>query len=203
MSARRVASQPRNAIETCDDPSGREKKAPPCRRDLFGSVAAWTARAAGNRWATLGALLTVILWAALGPYFHYSETWQLVINTGTTIVTFLMVFLIQNSQNRESKAIHLKLDELIRAVKRADDKMINVESLTEEQLDMLARRYEKIAQPLHKKMESVVDEVEEKIEQVDEHLTAHLAAKSRLDRKVPTTSETDPTPSPSSSAPSS
>jgi low affinity Fe/Cu permease len=187
--------------EDCDELNGTGTK--PCRRDLFGIVAAWTARAAGNRWTTLGALLTVIVWAACGPYFEYSETWQLVINTGTTIVTFLMVFLIQNSQNRESKALHLKLDELIHAVKRADNQMINVESLTEEQLDMLARRYERISRPLHEKLQSAVQEVSEEIEQVGSHLRSREGLDSRLDRNVPTTSRTDPTASVSRRASSS
>ncbi|HEX8202446.1 MAG TPA: low affinity iron permease family protein, partial [Isosphaeraceae bacterium] len=102
---------------------------PPMRRDGFGAVAAWTARAAGGRRAFLLAIGTVLAWAVSGPYFHFSDNWQLVINTGTTIVTFLMVFLIQNAQNRESKAVHLKLDELIRAVKTARNEIIDVESL--------------------------------------------------------------------------
>jgi len=95
----------------------------------------------------------VLLWAALGPYFRYSENWQLVINTGTTIVTFLMVFLIQNAQNRESKTIHLKLDELILALNRARNELIDIENLTEEQLDMIAERYKKVAREHEHKLE--------------------------------------------------
>src|SRR4051812_29665239 len=87
----------------------------PSRTDIFGQVANWTTRFTGGRWGFIVALLTVIVWAVTGPVFRYSANWQLVINTGTTIVTFLMVFLIQNSQNRESKDVHLKLDELIHA----------------------------------------------------------------------------------------
>src|SRR5512135_3640636 len=86
---------------------------PVTRRDLFTRVAGWTIRATGGRWGFSLARLTVVVWVASGPYFQYSETWQRAINTGTTIVTFLMVFLIQNVQNRELKATHLKLDELI------------------------------------------------------------------------------------------
>src|SRR5262249_52970401 len=82
---------------------------PAPRLDVFTKVAEWTIRATGGRWGFTLALLVVVVWAAFGPIFRYSEDWQLVINTGTTIVTFLMVFLIQNAQNRESKAIHLKL----------------------------------------------------------------------------------------------
>jgi low affinity Fe/Cu permease len=116
------------------------------RHDLFYRVSGWTIRATGGRWGFIGAILVVVVCAVLGPVFHYSDTWQLVINTGTTIVTFLMVFLIQNAQNRESKAIHLKLDELILAVKLARNEMINVESLTDEELDALGERYKKVAE---------------------------------------------------------
>src|SRR4051794_39096705 len=105
------------------------------QRDLFTKMSGWTIRVTGGRWGFSFAMATVIIWAVLGPYCHYSETWQLVINTGTTIVTFLMVFLIQNAQNRESKAIHLKLDELILALNRARNELIDIEDLTEEQLD--------------------------------------------------------------------
>ena len=122
---------------------------PPCiahEPGFFHRMASWTARATGGRWGFLTALFVVIIWALSGPYFHFSELWQLVINTGTTIVTFLMVFLIQNAQNRESKALHLKLDELIRAVKAANNELINIENLTEDQLEELACRYRKMAE---------------------------------------------------------
>jgi low affinity Fe/Cu permease len=108
-------------------------------------LAAWTIHVTGGRWGFFLALATIVIWAALGPICHYSDDWQLVINTGTTIVTFLMVFLIQNAQNRESKALHLKLDELIRAVHRARTDLIDIENLGEEQLDRIARRYTKLA----------------------------------------------------------
>jgi low affinity Fe/Cu permease len=86
----------------------------------------------------------IVVWAFTGPLFRYSDTWQLVINTGTMIVTFLMVFLIQNTQNRDARAIHLKLNELIHAVDKAKNKMIDVENLCDFELDELARTYEKI-----------------------------------------------------------
>jgi low affinity Fe/Cu permease len=89
---------------------------------------------AGTSWAFLAAATIVVIWIVTGPVFHYSDTWQLVINTGTTIITFLMVFLIQNTQNRDSKAIQLKLDELLRAVDSASDDMIDIEELSDEQL---------------------------------------------------------------------
>ena len=86
----------------------------------------------------------IVIWAVTGPLFHFSDTWQLVINTGTTIVTFLMVFLIQNTQNRDARAINLKLNELIRAVDKAHDQMIDIENLSDLELDELQARYEQI-----------------------------------------------------------
>jgi len=89
--------------------------------------------------------MLIIGWASVGPHFRYSDTWQLVVNTTTTIVTFLMVFLIQNTQNRDAKAIHLKLDEIIRANRRADNEMIDVEKLSDEELEQLAGQFEQIS----------------------------------------------------------
>jgi low affinity Fe/Cu permease len=108
-------------------------------------MASWTIQATGGKWGFVTAFGVVAAWAISGPIFRYSDDWQLVINTGTTIVTFLMVFLIQNAQNRESKAVHLKLDELIRAVKNASNEMIDIEHLNEDQLDFLAERYHALA----------------------------------------------------------
>jgi low affinity Fe/Cu permease len=98
----------------------------------------------GSRWAFALAVMAIIFWAGSGPHFHYSDTWQLVVNTATTIVTFLMVFLIQNTQNRDARAIHLKLDEIIRAIRPADNNMINIEKLSDEELQVLAAQFEKI-----------------------------------------------------------
>ena len=95
---------------------------------LVGRFAAPTSSWLGSKWAFSAAFLVIVLWAACGPAFHYSNTWQLVINTGTTIVTFLMVFLIQNTQNRDAKAINLKLNELIRALGNAHNQMIDIRS---------------------------------------------------------------------------
>src|ERR1700723_292619 len=114
------------------------------RSDRFGRFAARSSHYLGSRWAFIAAIGVIVAWAITGPLFHYSDTWQLVINTGTTIVTFLMVFLIQNTQNRDARAIHLKLNELIHAVDKAKNKMIDVENLSEVELDELARTYEKI-----------------------------------------------------------
>ncbi len=96
----------------------------------------------GSPWAFLLALCIVIAWAVTGPMFNFSDTWELVINTGTTIITFLMVFLIQNTQNREMKSLNLKLDELIRATKDARNKFANLEDLTDEALDDLEREFQ-------------------------------------------------------------
>ncbi|HTZ60582.1 MAG TPA: low affinity iron permease family protein [Acidobacteriaceae bacterium] len=114
------------------------------RSDRFGRFAARSSQFLGSRWSFVAAIGVVVIWAITGPIFHYSDTWQLVINTGTTIVTFLMVFLIQNTQNRDARAIHLKLNELIHAVDKAKNKMIDVENLSDVELDELARTYEKL-----------------------------------------------------------
>src|ERR671933_1602194 len=104
-------------------------------RDRFSHFAARTGQIMGSYWAFLLAILTVVVWAATGPLFQFSNTWQLVINTGTTIVTFLMVFLIQNTQNRDTKALHLKLDELLRAQRGAREReFMDLEDQNEEQL---------------------------------------------------------------------
>ena len=95
----------------------------------------------GSKWAFLSAGAVIALWSATGPIFHYSDTWQLIINTGTTIVTFLMVFLIQNTQNRDARAINLKLDELIRAMETARNQLINIEKLSDAELDTLEDQF--------------------------------------------------------------
>jgi low affinity Fe/Cu permease len=112
--------------------------------DVFHNFANQLAAAVGSPWAFLGALMIVVVWAASGSFFQYTDTWQLVINTGTTIVTFLMVFLIQNTQNRDAKAIHLKLDELIRSIKGARNALIDLEEMSEEELDDLQRQFVKL-----------------------------------------------------------
>ena len=112
---------------------------------FFGHFAKWIARAAGHPRSFVFALLTIAIWAMLGPLYHFSDTWQLVINTSTTIVTFLMVFLIQNTQNRDSEAIHLKLDELIRCIEGAHNALLDVEELNEQDFAQIRRRYAKLA----------------------------------------------------------
>jgi low affinity Fe/Cu permease len=113
-------------------------------RDLFMRFAQKSATAVGSPWAFLLASLTVVVWASLGRVFHYSDTWQLVINTGTTIVTFLMVFLIQNTQNRDAKAIHLKLDELIRAKRGARNTLLDLQNCTDEELDAIEAEFKRL-----------------------------------------------------------
>ena len=111
--------------------------------DLFRKVAHQTSRAVGSSWCFVVALGIVVVWAVSGPLFHFSDTWQLVINTGTTIVTFLMVFLIQNTQNRDAQALHLKLDELIRAVQGARQEIfIDLEEKSDEELRRVKQEIE-------------------------------------------------------------
>jgi low affinity Fe/Cu permease len=120
--------------------------------ETFTRLAKATARSAGHP-ATFGvALLVILVWAVTGPIFHFSDTWQLIINTGTTIVTFLMVFLIQNTQNRDSVAMQIKLDELLRAAKGAQTAMADLEDLTEEELDAFREYYRQLAQEARHKM---------------------------------------------------
>ena len=111
----------------------------------FTSFAKWTARNTGRPATFVLALLTIVVWGATGPLFHFSDTWQLVINTGTTIVTFLMVFLIQSTQNRDTEALQVKLDELIRTTRGAHNILLDLEELDEKQLDRIRDCYERLA----------------------------------------------------------
>ena len=111
----------------------------------FGHIAAATARASGSLGAFVAALGIVLVWATSGPFFHFNDTWQLVINTGTTIVTFLMVFLIQHTQNADTAALHIKLDELIRVSKDANQELLNLESMEPAHLEEIRQRYEALA----------------------------------------------------------
>lgn len=99
----------------------------------------------GSPWAFAFAACLIIGWAMSGPFFHFSDTWELVINTATTIITFLMVFLIQNTQNRDARAMHLKMDELIYSIHKADNKLLDIEELSPHELDALALKYKKLA----------------------------------------------------------
>ena len=115
----------------------------------FNNLANATAKLAGRPWTFIVCLAVVLIWAVTGPVFRYSETWQLVINTGTTIVTFLMVFLIQNTQNRDAAAMHAKMDELIYAVKKADAAFIGIEHLTDKELAAILREVERRGRDIH------------------------------------------------------
>lgn len=112
----------------------------------FSRLASRTAQLVGHPYMFLSAVLILVVWAISGPFFHFSDTWQLIINTGTTIITFLVVFLIQNTQNRDAKALHLKLDELIRSHQPARNDMIDIEKLSDEELDELEKRYAAICE---------------------------------------------------------
>jgi low affinity Fe/Cu permease len=115
-------------------------------KPIFTRFAKWTAHATGRPIAFIIALAMIAIWAVTGPLFDFSDTWQLVINTSTTIMTFLMVFLIQNTQNRDSEAIQIKLDELIRAIEGAHNALLDLEELEEDDLDRIRSDYTELAQ---------------------------------------------------------
>jgi low affinity Fe/Cu permease len=119
--------------------------------DWFRKFANKTSEMTGSPWAFIIAVAVIMAWAVSGPIFSYSDTWQLVINTGTTIITFLMVFLIQNTQNRDAKAIHLKLDELLRAVNGARTGMVDLEELSDEDLKKLQEQFKQLREQHHAK----------------------------------------------------
>jgi len=119
----------------------------------FETVAARFSGWVGSPWAFCSALIAILIWGLAGPYYHYSDTWQLVVNTATTIITFLIVFLIQNTQNRDARALHLKLDEVIRALGPAHNDMINIENLSDAELEHLTARYERFRTEWKKRAE--------------------------------------------------
>src|ERR1043166_8720983 len=122
--------------------------------ETFSQWATFAARSLGSARAFAVAVVTVILWTLTGPVFHFSDTWQLIINTATTIVTFLMVFLIQNTQNRDSGAIQLKLDELIRATKGAHNAVLDLEELSQKDLEKFRALYERLARDARKDVQA-------------------------------------------------
>jgi low affinity Fe/Cu permease len=138
MSEKKKRLQTKNSKQ---QPAANRKK-----RHFFERFSEWAVRATGSSTAFIVASSGVVVWALTGPVFNFSETWQLVINTGTTIVTFLMVFLIQKAQNKDSKAIHLKLNELIAAHEGASNRIVDIEDITEEELDQLHKFYAKLAE---------------------------------------------------------
>jgi low affinity Fe/Cu permease len=141
----------------------------------FHNFANWTARASGRPAAFMAALVIVLVWAVTGPLFNYSDTWQLVINTGTTIVTFLMVFLIQNTQNRDTQALQLKLDELIRTTQGAHNMLLDPEQLDDIELDRVRRLYAQIAE---KAKDSMTPEVRTGIPEVEPDIPVNNKAKN-------------------------
>jgi low affinity Fe/Cu permease len=128
-------------------------------QELFRAFSQRASQAVGSAWAFMLAAAVVVVWAFTGPLFGYSDTWQLVINTGTTIVTFLMVFLIQNTQNRDAKAIHLKLDELIRAGVHARNELVELELLSDEELEQLQTEFHALHTSYEQKVKRISQEV--------------------------------------------
>ena len=128
-------------------------------RERFRKLAYLTAEVVGSPWAFLTGVGVVLVWGLSGSYFHFSDTWQLVINTGTTIVTFLVVFLIQGAQNRDSRALHLKLDELLRAVEHARTSLVALEGRTDDELDRLQQEFDKVRQVPGERVERCPDVV--------------------------------------------
>jgi low affinity Fe/Cu permease len=132
--------------------------------ELFRKFAHKTSVVVGSPWAFIAAVAIIVVWAVSGPIFGFSDTWQLVINTGTTIVTFLMVFLIQNTQNRDAVAIHLKLDELIRGVKSARTSLVDLEDLSDAELEQLQQEFRRLRERYGAPGEGPLEEVEETLE---------------------------------------
>jgi low affinity Fe/Cu permease len=137
--------------------------------DIFHKIATKVATWTGSSGAFLLALTIVLAWGVSGPIFHFSNTWQLVINTGTTIVTFLMVFLIQNTQNRDGKAVQLKLDELIRASKAARDNFLNIEDLSDDELAELDKEFHRIHELYNNQPPASLHKLHKHILAVTEH----------------------------------
>ena len=133
-------------------------------RKFFNWFATKTSTAAGQPLTFVTAVLVILVWAVTGPIFKFSDTWQLIINTGTTIVTFLMVFLIQNSQNRDGAAMQAKLDELLRAVDKAREKFIGIEHLTDQQIELVRTALERYAKDADNKDETADDTVDRLLE---------------------------------------
>ena len=129
---------------------------------FFSHFAKWMSKMLGHPLAFAVAVVIIIGWALVGPLFHFSDTWQLVVNTGTTIITFLMVFLIQNSQNRDSEAMQLKLDELIRAIRSADNSILNTENMPEKDLQHLQEQYSDLSHMKQNSLQSVKTDKKQK-----------------------------------------
>jgi len=142
---------------SCPHGAERRGRETDVMRERFRKLAYATAEVVGSPWAFLVAMGLVLLWGLSGPYFHFSDTWQLVINTSTTIVTFLIVFLIQGAQNRDSRALHLKLDELLRAVEHARTSLVALETRTDAELESLQTEFTRLQQRQSDSLEACPD----------------------------------------------
>ena len=147
------------------------------KRSFLESLSAKATEWAGGSWAFAVACGVIVAWAITGPLFHFSDTWQLVINTGTTIVTFLMVFLIQRAQNKDARALHLKLNEIVAALDGASSRLLNVEDLTEDELATLRRHYETLATMSQKEASLTQSHSVEEAERRQRRKTESRAAK--------------------------
>lgn len=136
---------PRNGKKQPRTAAAGARTGPVARPNALERFSTLASAAAGSSWAFALAVLVIVVWGATGPLFRFSDTWQLVINTGTTIVTFLMVFLIQRSQNKESRALHLKVNEIVAALEGASNRLIDAEGLTEAELEILHAHYGELA----------------------------------------------------------
>jgi low affinity Fe/Cu permease len=164
-----------------------EESYPHLNKGFFERFAGFVTRAAGSTFAFISAFAVIVIWSLTGPFFHYSETWQLVINTGTTIITFLMVFLIQKTQNKDSLAIQLKLNELVAAHEFASNRLVDVESMTEEELRVIQKYYSKLSQ-FAKKEESL-----QKSHSIDEaHAHHHRKTKIKNEHRLKQKNNTHP-----------
>jgi low affinity Fe/Cu permease len=164
-----------------------EQKDKPKKMDFFEKFATGVSKATGSNWAFIIAFILVLIWGATGPVFHYSEDWQMIINTGTTIITFLMVFLIQKAQNKDSLAIQLKLNELVAAHEFASNRLVNVENMTISEMEVIQKYYSKLSETTKKEeslqqshsieeAEEMSDLKKEREEDIIERLRDHPAA---------------------------
>jgi low affinity Fe/Cu permease len=145
-------------------------------KHLFERLALKATKFSGSTGVFIGALSIILIWLATGPLFDYSDTWQLVINTGTTIITFLMVFLIQRMQNKDSKALHLKLNELVASLKGPSNRLIDAEEMTEDEIELLSKYYRKLAQLARKEKDLSISHTIEEAKEL--HRKKYLSAGS-------------------------
>jgi low affinity Fe/Cu permease len=162
--------------------SNRKKDPPKHKTSLFTCFANHTAKAAGHHLTFTLAVLVIVAWGVTGPLFGYSDTWQLIINTGTTIVTFLMVFLIQNTQNRDSKALHLKIDEIVRALAGAHNSVLDLEDLEDKDLETIHKRYKAMAEKAQSALDR--DDVEEAVEHLEKITTPKPSGSARTKKRA-------------------